>query len=58
MGWLFSSAPPQRRLTPREVRDIRRDCASGRTQAQVAADFRVSQSTVSDIVRGKTWRDV
>ena len=48
-----------RKLTDAKVRDIRwryDDGIGGVTQAELAAEFAVSASTISDIVTGKTWR--
>ncbi len=49
---------PIAKLSPRDVRRMRRLYASGRTQKALAEDFRVSQSTVSNAVRGKIYRRV
>ncbi|MFV8266483.1 hypothetical protein ACNQR9_26045 [Mycolicibacterium peregrinum] len=46
------------KLTEGDVRDMRRLYCSGATQVSLAELFGVSQSNVSDIVRGKTWRHV
>lgn len=46
---------PQARLTPKQVKDIR--SLSGKlAQSQLATMFGVTQTTISDIVTGKTWR--
>ena len=48
--------PGRGKLTDTKVRQIRDQCMFGEvTQQQVAAEFGVSASTVSDIVTGKTW---
>lgn len=47
------------KLTDARVREIRwryDDGIGGVTQAELATEFGVSASTVSDIVAGKTWR--
>lgn len=46
------------RLTSADVAEMRRRHASGESQAALAKSFRVSQPTVSVIVRRKTWRHV
>lgn len=43
--------------TPEVVAEIRRMRAGGKTQAQLAAAFGISQSTVSEITRGKSYRN-
>jgi hypothetical protein len=51
--------PPRTRLTDAQVCDIRwryGDGIGGVTQRQLAAEYRVSPSTISDITSGKTWR--
>lgn len=42
------------RLSPGDRERIRQRCAAGETQRAVAADFGVSQGTVSNVVRGRT----
>jgi len=45
-----------RKLTDAKARQIRDACDWGEmTQRQVAAEFGVSASTVSDIINGRTW---
>jgi hypothetical protein len=47
-----------RKLTDAKVRDIRwryDDGIGGVTQAELAAEFGVSASTISDITSGRTW---
>ena len=44
------------KLTDNEVKDIRRRCVNGEYQDKVAADYGLNQSTVSNIVRRKTWK--
>jgi hypothetical protein len=43
------------KLTWPQVTEIRSRCAGGKTQADVAREFRVARSCVSFIVRGKSW---
>ena len=48
--------PRHRRLTADEVLTIRRLAAESiLTQSEIAARFGVAQSTVSDVVRRKSW---
>lgn len=50
---------PGRKLTDAQVREIRWRYDGGYggvTQRELAAEFRVATSTVSDIVSGRTWR--
>jgi hypothetical protein len=50
---------PRTKLTDakvREIRDIYDDGISGVTQGELAAEYCVSPSTISDITSGKTWR--
>lgn len=50
--------PGNAKLTPAAVAEIRAAVARGVPQVLVAATFRVSNATVSEIVAGKIWRDV
>lgn len=43
------------KLTNDEVRRIRARCAAGERQRDVAADYEVSQPTISDIITGRSW---
>ena len=43
------------KLTPEDVREIRRLRAHGATQAQAAARFGVARETISSIERGISW---
>lgn len=45
------------KLTREQVDEIRRLHSSGWTQTRLAARFGVTQANVSEIVRGRTWRD-
>lgn len=56
-GWPRGSASPAK-LTPMDVRSIRRRCARGQTQAVVAADYAISEAQVSNIVRRVCWKGV
>ena len=47
---------PRAKLTEDAVREIRREVARGVRQCEVVKRFRVGHSTISDIVRRKTWR--
>lgn len=46
------------KLTTAKVREIRRRFAEGESQGQLGKAFDVNQTTISLIVRGKTWRHV
>ncbi len=46
------------KLDPGRVRSIRQLYAEGWTQAALADRFQVGQTTISDIVRRATWREV
>jgi hypothetical protein len=45
------------KLTEEDVREVRRLLADGTTGMEIARLFRVSNSTVSLIKRGRTWRE-
>lgn len=45
------------KLTPDDVAEVRRLCASGESQSSVAARFGLGQSHVSRIARREVWRD-
>jgi Helix-turn-helix len=50
---------PLRKLTDaqvREIRDVYDDGIGGVSQRELAAEYGVTQSTISAIVSGKTWR--
>ena len=50
---------PQAKLTPEQVRKIMvRYAASGISQRALAAEYGVDQSTISHIVKERTWRSV
>jgi hypothetical protein len=44
------------KLTEADVAEVRRRLALGHLQWQIADDFGVDQSTISDIKRGISWR--
>lgn len=44
------------KLTEADVQEIRRRVRAGEMQRLIAADFGVSQGTISDIKRGRSWR--
>lgn len=46
------------KLTAQKVRRIRRLCAAGKKQADVAAEYHVDKTNISCIVRRKTWRHI
>ena len=45
-------------MTEERVRDMRKQHAEGATQVSLAADFGISQPTVSQIIRRVTWRHI
>lgn len=47
----------QAKLTWQIIREIRSRVAAGEAQSSLAREFLVDQSTVSHIVRGKSWRE-
>jgi hypothetical protein len=47
---------PQRTLTESQVVEIRHRVAEGERRAALASEFRVTRSTIGDIVSGRTWR--
>lgn len=46
------------KLMPSDIRTIRRRAAAGDNQQDIANDYRVSQATISHIVRRKTWAHI
>ena len=44
--------------TAEDIKEIRRRCAEGESQATVGESYGIDQSTVSRIVRLTSWRDV
>jgi predicted XRE-type DNA-binding protein len=46
------------KLTEGQVREIRRQLRMGVNQKTIATQYKVHQSTISDIARGRTWRHV
>ena len=53
---LRGEACPWAKLTPSQVDEIRTRCRRGEIQRLIAAEYGVSQSTVSLINLGKNWR--
>lgn len=54
--WLQKAAHPQAKLTPEQVEEIRmRYQAGGITQADLGAEYGVTQANVSIILKKKTW---
>lgn len=51
-------ANPARVLTPKEVREIRRLRAEGKTLRVIAPRYGVSMCAVSKACRGDTWADI
>jgi DNA-binding XRE family transcriptional regulator len=47
-----------RRFTPDEVREIRRQAKAGKSQRQLAQELGVAKSSIAGIVRGKNYADV
>ena len=43
------------KFTETDVREMRRRCAAGETQTQVAKDYGIAQGHVNNIVTGKGW---
>jgi hypothetical protein len=52
------SIPPNQKLTPEIVREIRLRHTLGERQVSLARRFRITQANVSLIVLGKTWQHV
>ena len=48
---------PKARLSAEEVRELRRLHGNGLKQSELAARYRISWSTVHDIVTGKHWQE-
>lgn len=46
------------KLTEDSVREIRRRWAAGETQADLAREFGIKQGTISNVVRGYSWKHV
>ena len=56
VGYDDKYLPRPRGLTDAKARELRDWCLYGEgTQREIAAEFGVSRSTVSDIATGKTW---
>lgn len=54
---LYGSANPAAKLDETTVRSIRRLLAKGWTQAEIAERHDISQSQVSNIARGRHWKE-
>lgn len=46
------------KISPDDVRDIKRRIAAGETGISIAALYNVHKATISNIKTGKTWRDI
>ena len=46
------------KLTPEQVRLIRKHRALGQTMDALAAEYHVCQTTIAKIIHGKTWKQV
>lgn len=60
-GWMGGgrgTALPQSKLNPDLVRTIRARNASGESQSAIARSLGLGQPTISDIIRGVTWKHV
>ena len=49
---------PAKKLTPDQVREIRRRAAAGETQAALGLEFGVSDVMVNHIVHRRTWKNI
>lgn len=49
---------PDSKLTPDSVREIRLRVSDGERQADLAREFGVSKTTLSQMIHGKTWRHI
>jgi len=54
-AFLRKARMKQRKLTDRQVRQIRKRRAKGETQMSLAAEFGVSQTVISFLLNGKTY---
>lgn len=52
------SKNPQAKITEAAAAEIRRRIGEGERQRTLAAEYRLSESTVSNIKHGKLWREV
>jgi DNA invertase Pin-like site-specific DNA recombinase len=55
---LRKQTPPNARLTPDQVLAIRRRAATGEPKAGLAREYGVSRSALSEVIAGRTWRDL
>ena len=49
---------PNAKLTENDVREIRRRYESGETQISLASEYKVSQSTIRDVMHRRSWKHV
>lgn len=57
--WDQAGVPHWRqKLTPDDVRDMRRRRIAGETYSSIAKQYRVSRGYARDVVTGKSWADV
>ena len=55
--WLLMRAPTNAKLTPEQVKDVRRLRREyGMTMPALAAQFGVSAATIADILYRRTWK--
>jgi hypothetical protein len=54
--WLHGEDSHFAKLTMADVTEIRRRLALGHSQRDIARNFAISQSTISDINTGRSWR--
>lgn len=57
-GSLRGERNPLCKLTDEKVREIKRRCAAGEYQRDVAPDYGISHGLVAHIMAGKTWKHV
>ena len=49
---------PAQKLTRQDIANIKRDIAQGVSQTSIAQRYGINRSTVCDIYKGRTWKDV
>ena len=57
-GQTFGERHSKARLTERDVRAIRRMCASGMLLREISAQFGVHSNTIGHICAGRTWKHI
>jgi hypothetical protein len=57
-NWRLGEAHPRSKLTEDDVRTIRLKSADGAYMRHLAIEFGVHKETISDVVKGRTWRHV